>query len=99
MRREVITPRTRNAEREMAKACGAAMLLLILVAWLSACSPATRIAGRCPTLPTLAVDFTIATVGLGASVARFGVGHPAETPILFSSAMLVALAANLSECR
>jgi len=71
-------------------------LLLVL---LCSCSPATRIAGRCPTLPTLAVDFTIASVGLGASVMRYGVGHPAETPILFSSAMLVALAANLSECR
>lgn len=82
----------------MAAACGAILAALLLCAQF-ACSPITRASGRCPTLPTLAVDFTIASVGLGASVARLHVGHPAETPILFSSAMLVALAANLSECR
>ncbi len=74
------------------------MRTLLFAVLLSSCSPATRAIGRCPTLPTLAVDFAIATVGLGASVYRYGNGTY-ETPILFTSAMGVALAANLSECR
>lgn len=100
IRPEVLPPRrTRTAERAAALACFGGLPLLLLLAWLqSGCSPAIRATGRCPTLPTLAADFVISSALLGASVARLD-GHPAETPILFSSAMLVGLAANLSECR
>ena len=34
----------------MARACFGGMLILVIAAWLSACSPIIRAAGRCPSL-------------------------------------------------
>jgi len=75
------------------------MRALVFALALSACSPATRVAGRCPTTATLLTDFVISGAGLAASTQAFNTGHPVISVSLFGAAMAVGLAASMSECR
>ena len=91
--------RSHRPEATMARACFGGMLLLVLVAWLSACSPIIRAAGRCPSTATLAVDFVISSVGLAIAADRYSAGDTAATMAAFGAGMTVGLAANVAECR
>lgn len=76
------------------------MLRLAITLSFLGCSPAYSAAtGRCATTATLVADFVIASVGLAGSVAAYNDDRPLTSVLLFTGAMGVALAANLSACR
>lgn len=74
------------------------MLRVALFAALAACSPATRAAGRCPTLAPLLADFTAGGVALAIGVDAYNERSTQAAGLSVASAMLIWVAAGLAEC-
>lgn len=79
--------------------CLGAIAYALIVSVLSGCAPSMRLAGRCPTLAPLAVDFAATGVLLAGSVLKYNEGDTVDAIALAGGGMTVALAANVSECR
>ncbi len=72
---------------------------IVLSLALASCAPATRLAGRCPSVWPLAADATATGVGLAVSVDQYNRGNQATAIGVAVGAMTLALLANMSECR
>lgn len=72
-----------------------AKLLLVALAF-GGCAAAQRAARGCPTIAAHAVDFTLGTVGLAASVVSYNEGKTAPTIAWAAGAMAVFLSSNLA---
>jgi hypothetical protein len=76
------------------------MRTALLCLALTSCSPFTRVAlKRCPALPPLLADTMVTGVGLALAVDAANDGRPMQAVAFATTGMIVALAANISECR
>lgn len=70
--------------------------LLLLVTALAACSPATRVAGRCPSLVPQLADFTAGGVALAVGVDAYNDRDNATAAVAVASAMAIWVAAGVA---
>jgi hypothetical protein len=64
------------------------------------CAPFTRVAlKRCPATTPLLADTMVTGVGLALAVDAANDGRPMQAVAFATTGMIVALAANISECR
>jgi hypothetical protein len=76
------------------------MRTALLCLALASCSPFTRVAlKRCPALPPLLADTLVTGAGLALAVDAANDQRPIQAVAFATTGMLIALAANISECR